>query len=232
MNLSSSQLKALGNLLTFAAVVLLSWIFADIVIKTWPFKVGELNWRVGFTGLFIEGLVASLPAMTLLFLSAFLNSQRRFLRVLSIVMLVLGIVMIGLLLTFALDATQLRATLPQNLKGTFIKAVLKAALGGVFLGILFPLVFTTLTKVLKSVGTVRTGVREKEPAPDGGLLMVGNRGETPARPSLRAIDPAKELGRDTKAARESKDVKEIAEARKADDVKGAASGPTELAVDL
>jgi hypothetical protein len=218
MNLSSSQLKALGNVLTFAAFVLFTWIFSDVLIKIWPLKIGELNWRVGFTGLFIEGWVASLPALSMLFLAAFLNNQRTLLRVLSFAALALGIILLGLLLTFALDATQLRATIPQNMKGTFMKAVLKAALGGTFLVILFPLLFTTVNKVLKSAGTVRTNAREKETA-EGGLLMVGNRGETPARPSLRAIDPSKEVA--------SKATKDIAESKDAK-----STGPTELAVDL
>jgi hypothetical protein len=222
MNLSSSQLKAIGNVLTFAAVVLLAWVFSDMVIKIWPIKVGELNWRVGFTGLFIESTVAALPAITMLFVSAFIGNQRAWLRVLSVIMLVLGVMVIGMLLGFALDATQLRATIPQNLKGTFTKAVFKASLGGILLGCLLPWTFVTLNKVLKSQGTARAGVREKESPDSGNLLMVGNRGETPARPSLRAIDPTKEIKEIKDAAKDvAKEVKELK-----------TSGPTELAVDL
>ena len=47
MNLSTTQLRMLGSVLYFAGVALIINFIAQFTITTWPFKFGELNWRVG-----------------------------------------------------------------------------------------------------------------------------------------------------------------------------------------
>jgi len=100
------------------------------------------------------------------------------------VTLLAGLATMGLLLLFALDSVQIRAQLPQNVKGNFMKVALRAGFVGVLLSTLFVWLGLTVGKVLKSQGSVRT-IGGKEPAQEG-LLVVGNR--EPARPNLRSID--------------------------------------------
>ena len=119
----------------------------------------------------------------MLYFAAFMNNDRKTLQVLRWVTLATGLVTIGLLALFALDSVQIRAQLPQNVKGQFIKAALKAALVGTLVSALFIWFGLTVGKVLKSQGVAR-GV---DPAKDG-MLMVGAREASPSRPTLRAID--------------------------------------------
>jgi len=186
MNLSTTQRRMLGSVLYFAAVTLIINAFALLVIKVWPFKLGELNWRVGAAGLFPEAMLATVLPQVLIYTAAFLNEDRRLLAVLRWASLVVGILLFGLLAFFALDSVQIRAALPQNVKANFMKVALQAALIGTFLAALHVWVGVTLGKVLKSQGTVRVAGGSKESSQDG-MLMVGSSRE-PSRPALRSVD--------------------------------------------
>lgn len=183
MNLSTTQLRLLGSVMYFAAVALILNPFAQFVITVWPFKLSELNWRVGSTGLLMDALIATVLPQALLFTAAVMNNDRRTLQFLRWVVFTLGLVTIGLLLMFLLDSVQIRAQLPQNVKGNFMKVAMRAGLIGTLLSILFIWFGTSMGKVLKSQGTVRVVGGGKEGTE--GLLMVGTR---EARPNLRSID--------------------------------------------
>lgn len=186
MNLSTTQLRLLGSVMYFAAAALIINYFAQFTIQVWPFKFSELNWRVGAAGLLMDALLATVVPQAILFFSAFMNNDRRTLQVLRWAMLVLGLATIGLMLLFLLDSVQIRASLPQNVKANFMKVALRAGLVAALLSILFVWFGTTMGKVLKSQGTVRTpGMKESE---KDAMLMVGTR--EPGRPNLRAIDGA------------------------------------------
>ncbi len=183
MNLSTTQRRMLGSVMYLAAVTLIINAFALLVIKVWPLKFGELNWRVGAAGLFPEALLATVLPQVLIYTAAFLNEDRKLLGLLRWVSLGVGIFVIGLLGLFALDSVQIRASLPQNVKSNFMKVALQAALMGTLLAALHVWVGTSLGKVLKSQGTVRAaGAKEAQ----DGMLMVG--GREPSRPALRSID--------------------------------------------
>jgi hypothetical protein len=185
MNLSSTQLRLLGSVMYFAAVALLINFLAQFTITVWPFKFGELNWRVGSTGLFMDVLLSAVIPLTLIQVAAIMNNDRRLLQVARIVILVLGIGTILLLGMFALDSVQILSQLNQNMKATFIKVALRASLVGCMLAILFPWFAISMGKVLKSQGMVRTpGVKDTDKEQ---MLMVGTRD---SRPNLRAIDTA------------------------------------------
>lgn len=183
MNLSSTQLRMLGSVMYFAAIALIISAAAQFTIPVWPLKPSELNWRVGASGLLMDALLATVVPQAMLYFAAFMNNDRKTLQVLRWVTLATGLVTIGLLALFALDSVQIRAQLPQNVKGQFIKAALKAALVGTLVSALFIWFGLTVGKVLKSQGVAR-GV---DPAKDG-MLMVGAREASPSRPTLRAID--------------------------------------------
>jgi len=183
MNLSTTQLRMLGSVMYFAAFSLFVSYIADLVIKVWPLKVSELNWRVGASGLVMDVLVSSIVPLALFFFAAFMNNDRKTLQFMRWLTLAVGVMAIGLLGLFALDAVQIRAQLPQNVKSQFIKAALKASLQGTLSAALFVWFGLTVGKVMKSVGVAR-GAEPKE-----GMLMVGSREASPSRPNLRAIDP-------------------------------------------
>jgi uncharacterized membrane protein YqhA len=183
MNLSTTQLRMLGSVMYFAAFSLFVSFFADLVIKVWPIKLSELNWRVGAAGLVMEVLLASVVPLAIFYFAAFMNNDRKTLQFMRWLTVAVGVIAIGLLGLFALDAVQIRAQLPQNVKAQFIKAALKASLQGVLSATLFIWFGLTVGKVMKSAGVAR-GVDTKD-----GMLMVGSREASPSRPNLRAIDP-------------------------------------------
>ena len=183
MNLSSTQLRMLGSVIYFAAFALIINAAAQFTIPVWPLKPSELNWRVGASGLLMDALIATVFPQALMYFAAFMNNDRKTLQLLRWVTLATGLVTIGLLALFALDSVQIRAQLPQNVKGQFIKAALKAALVGTLTSTLFIWFGLTVGKVLKSQGTARG----MDPAKEG-MLMVGTREASPSRPNLRAID--------------------------------------------
>ncbi|HYW49038.1 MAG TPA: hypothetical protein VE861_00455 [Gemmatimonadaceae bacterium] len=193
MNLSSSQLRLLGSVMYFAAAALIINVLADFTIKIWPLKFGELNWRVGAGGLVMDVLLAIIIPQALVYFAAFMNNDRKTIQVLRWIAVFLGLVTIGMLAMFALDSVQIRAQLPQNLKGNFYKVALKAGLVGVLCSILYIWFGLTVGKVLKSQGVARGSAKDAQE----GMLMVGTR--EPARPALRSID-TKELRKDAAPA--------------------------------
>ena len=186
MNLSATQLRQLGSVIYYAAVALMINSFAQFAIQVWPLKLSELNWRVGAAGLLMDALLGTVLPLVLFTFAAFMNNDRRLLQVLRWAAIVIGVLTIALLLSFALDSVQIRAQLPQDVKGNFIKVAARASLIGILLGSLFIWTGLTMGKVLKSQGTVRTaGTAGTAPAQEG-MLLVGSR--EPARPALRAVD--------------------------------------------
>ena len=186
MNLSATQLRQLGSVMYYAAVALMINSFAQFAIQVWPLKLSELNWRVGAAGLLMDALLGTVLPLVLFTFAAFMNNDRRLLQVLRWAAIVIGVLTIALLVSFALDSVQIRAQLPQNVKGNFIKVAVRAALIGVLLASLFIWTGRTMGKVLKSQGTMRTaGSAGSAPAQEGRLL-VGSR--EPTRPALRAVD--------------------------------------------
>lgn len=188
MNLSSSQQRMLLSVATFAAAVMLVSVVAEFAIQIWPLKFGELNWRVGAAGLLLDAFVKTIPAQIVLYFAAAATDSRKLLKTYAIIAFVLGVVSVGVLGFFALDAVQLRATLPQNVKQQFLKVALRASLVGILGAILFFIAGVRTLKVLKSGGAVRTSggsARAAEPA-DESMLMI-SRPAAPARPSLTAI---------------------------------------------
>jgi hypothetical protein len=187
MNLSSSQLRLLGSVMYFAAAALIMNYLAQFTIQVWPLKFGELNWRVGSSGLVMDVLLSSVVPIMIIHVAALLNNDRKLLQVMRFVILFLGLATIALLGLFALDSVQIRAQINQNMKATFLKVALRAGLVGVLLSTLFIWFGITMGKVLKSQGTVRTPGMKDTGASEQ-LLVVGTR--EPSRPTLRAIDGA------------------------------------------
>ena len=184
MNLSTTQLRLLGSVMYFAAAALIINYFAQFTIQVWPFKFGELNWRVGAAGLVMDALISTIIPQALMYVAAVMNNDRKSLQTLRWVTMLVGVATVGMLLLFLLDSVQIRAQLPQNVKGNFMKVALRAGLVAIMVSTLFIWFGLAMGRVLKSQGTVRTP-GAKEPSSEG-MLMVGTR--EPARPNLRSID--------------------------------------------
>ena len=180
MNLSSTQLRLLGSVMYFAAAVLILNYFAQFTIQVWPLKFEELNWRVGATGLVMDALLSTVVPQAIIYVSAIMNNDRKTIQALRWITLLAGLATIALMLMFALDSVQIRAQLPQNVKGNFMKVALRAGFVGILLSTLFIWFGMTMGKVLKSQGVARGNVKDAD-----SMLMVGTRD---ARPNLRAID--------------------------------------------
>ena len=183
MNLSTTQLRQLGSVMYFAAAALILNFLAQFTIQVWPFKFGELNWRVGAVGLVMDALIATIVPQAIMYTAAVMNNDRKTLQVLRWITFFVGLATLALLLMFALDSVQIRAQLPQNVKDNFMKVALRAGLVGVLISMLFTWFGLAMGKVLKSQGTMRVTGAVKESAE--GMLMVGTR---EARPNLRSID--------------------------------------------
>ena len=180
MNLSSTQLRLLGSVMYFAAAVLILNYFAQFAIQVWPLKFEELNWRVGATGLVMDALLSTVVPQAIIYVAAIMNNDRKTIQTLRWITLLAGLATIALMLMFALDSVQIRAQLPQNVKGNFMKVALRAGFVGILLSTLFIWFGMTMGKVLKSQGVARGAVKDAD-----SMLMVGTRD---ARPNLRAID--------------------------------------------
>ena len=180
MNLSSTQLRLLGSVMYFAAAVLILNYFAQFTIQVWPLKFEELNWRVGATGLVMDALLSTVVPQAIIYVAAIMNNDRKTIQALRWITLLAGLATIALLFMFALDSVQIRAQLPQNVKGNFMKVALRAGFVGILLSTLFIWLGMTMGKVLKSQGVARGNVKDAD-----SMLMVGTRD---ARPNLRAID--------------------------------------------
>jgi hypothetical protein len=196
MNLSTTQLRLIGGVLYFAAVVLILNFLAQFVIQIWPLRISELNWRVGSAGIFMDVLLSTVVPQILLFTAAFLNADRKVLAVLRWATLIVGILTVLLMLGFILDSVQIRAQLPQNMKPTFLKGALRAVFVAMMLSTLFIWVGMAIGKVLKSQGVSR--VAGAVDSAQDAMLMIGTR--EPTKPNLRSIDAsdAKDPKRDTK----------------------------------
>lgn len=181
MNLSTTQLRLLGRVMYFAAAALILNSFAQFTIQVWPFKLSELNWRVGATGLIMDALIATVLPQALIYTAAIMNNDRKTMHTLRWITLLLGLATLGLLLMFALDSVQIGAQLPQNVKPNFLKVAMRAGLVGVLLSTLFVWLGVSMGKVLRSQGMARLGGKDTA----DGMLMVGTRD---GRPNLRAID--------------------------------------------
>lgn len=184
MNFSTSQLRALGSVLYFAAVALILNILAQFAVQVWPIKFGELNWRVGAAGLFMDVLMNSIVPIAMVYFAAFMNEDRKLLTAMRWISLIVGILTVLLFFGFVLDAVQIRSQLPQNVKSVFLKTAMRACMSAILCATAFFWMYVALGKVMKSQGVVRAP-GTKDPAQES-MLMVGSR--EPSRPNLRAVE--------------------------------------------
>jgi len=94
------------------AFLLVFWPLADLVTNTLPFQIGSVRWRYGFGGLMAGFLHTPILGLVLATLVAFWHRSRATLRALGFLELLASILLVVVMVTFALDALQLRGTRP------------------------------------------------------------------------------------------------------------------------
>ncbi len=119
--------------------ILFFWPVVDLFSNTWPLQPGNIQWRVGFMGLFTAYLQTPLLAMVLSMALAFVLSHKVTLKVFS-VFCFLGVVVMGIAVgLFALDAIQLRSGIPEENRAGFNAGIILTELK--FFSVFLVLVF-------------------------------------------------------------------------------------------
>jgi hypothetical protein len=149
--------------------------FIEAFAATWPPRTAEVGWRFAVTGILYTMLPTVLFALLIAAVTAFFLGHRTGLRVVGIVALVLGVVVLLLTASFALDALQLRRIVRPEAKGGYDLAGIKAVVTAL-------LAIASCTAL--GVGAFRAtqrigapGASRRRAAPDG--LVIGQRGHRP-----------------------------------------------------
>lgn len=119
--------------------VLFFWPVVDLFSNTWPLQPGNIQWRVGFMGLFTVYLMNPLLALLLSMALAFALGHKNTERALSAVCF-LGVVAMGIAIgLFALDGVQLRSGIPEENRAAFNAGIILTELK--FLSVFLVLTF-------------------------------------------------------------------------------------------
>jgi len=109
---SSGALESLAGPLYVLALLLVVTPPIDVLANVWPIRLGEVSWRYGTVGASSGYLLTPLLGLGLACLLAIVRRQRTMLRVMVVVCLVVGVTLVVAAIDFALDAAQLRHTVP------------------------------------------------------------------------------------------------------------------------
>ena len=94
-------------------ILLFFWPFTDLVTNALPVQLGNLHWRYGFGGLLAAYLNTPILGLVLLMAVAYWLRHVRTLRVLSVFELVMAVGLLVVIVVFALDMLQVRASRPE-----------------------------------------------------------------------------------------------------------------------
>jgi hypothetical protein len=115
---------AVPGYLILAAMIVFPLI--DTVLTVWPFRVSEVSWRFGATGIFSRGLLSPLFGLILVFGLALIFEHRIVQRAVAVVAAILVPVFASACILFALDAVQMRGQVQPQMQTPFDVASLVA----------------------------------------------------------------------------------------------------------
>lgn len=138
----------------FFGFLLFFWPFTDLVTNAIPVQVGNLQWRYGFAGLMAAYLHTPILGLVLIAVVAYGLHHARTLRILGIFEILMAVGLVLVIVVFALDLVQVRATRPENAR--------PAILAGGVIAILKYLTGATVLACL-GIGGWRTAGRFKDP---------------------------------------------------------------------
>lgn len=99
-----------------------------LLAAAFPAEIGSPQWRFGVVGLAAGRFSPLLLADLMVVAAATLGGHLRALRVLGAIHLVLPLLLLGLTANFALDAVQVRRTLPVRSQQSMVPAAIRAAI--------------------------------------------------------------------------------------------------------
>jgi hypothetical protein len=94
-------------------ILLFFWPFTDLVSNALPVQLGNLHWRYGFGGLLAAYLNTPILGLILLMAVAYWLGHTRTLRFLSVLELLMAVGLLVVMVIFALDMIQVRASRPE-----------------------------------------------------------------------------------------------------------------------
>ena len=166
---------------TFGLYALALLLFLQPFIETtsavWPFRFGEVGWRFATVGILYTMLPTLLFALLIMAIAAFLLGHRTVLQIGGVLALILGVAVILLTSSFALDALQLRRIVRPDARGGYDLAIIKTVVTA-----LIAIAACTMLGVGAFRATQRLGVPGAARRRDAGAgLLVGQR--EPRRPA-------------------------------------------------
>ena len=116
----------------FVAALLIATPAVDYLTNVWPVRVSDVGWRYGSVGLLAGFLLTPLFGVLFALGAAIVLEHRLVLRVFSILNVVIAVFLILLIVFFALDVVQVRATIPDDAtaeaRSMFLIGAVKSAL--------------------------------------------------------------------------------------------------------
>jgi hypothetical protein len=159
-------------------ILLFLWPFTDLVTNALPVQLGNLHWRYGFGGLLAAYLNTPVLGLVLLTAVAYWMGHGRTLRFLSVVEILMAVGLLLVIVVFALDMLQVRASRPE--------AARAAVLAGGIIAIAKHLTAAVVLTLL-GVGGWRTAGRwadvARGQAEEGGASRIVMKQRGSARPS-------------------------------------------------
>lgn len=121
--------RRLGQLGYVLAILLVLYPAMDLAANVWPWKAGEVGWRYGTYGILSGYFMTPLMGLMLAVGVALALGHARRAKVLASLAWVVGLVFFAATVMYALDALQVRSTVPDQARTQFsigtIKAVVK-----------------------------------------------------------------------------------------------------------
>lgn len=115
----------LGFLLLLVPIV-------DVAMRAYPFRTGAPDWRFAAFGTLFGNVGTMLIGLALIGFIAAYRGNYLLLRVLSVVATLAGVLVVGLLVLFALDALQVRQMAPEALRRPVLASAVGAATAALF----------------------------------------------------------------------------------------------------
>jgi hypothetical protein len=124
-----------------------------MLVQVWPIRVGQVTWRFGAAGLLAGAIPGTVLGLSWSMGVAALLEHRRFMVVLGVLNLLLGLGLLGVCALFALDFTQVRATVAPELRRSLDITVIRA------MAILVAAIPATLILGFAALRMIRLGKR-------------------------------------------------------------------------
>lgn len=147
------------------ALVLMLFPLMDLALRSAPPQFGSLQWRFSMVGILLGNSGNILLGAGLFGLTAALAGNRKLLRAIGIVGIVMAVVTLAVVLLFALDAVQMRRLATANYKRIILTSSTGAALAGLFATGVWTVLGRSALAAARDAARRVPAVRGRGPAP-------------------------------------------------------------------